>query len=380
MNIERLVIQNIRNIADAELSELGDVNLIQGENGAGKSSVLEAIHTLALARSFRSGKPEQLIAREAESALVRAELRSRQGRSHRLGVQRVRGAAGARCRLDGEALPTMSALAATLPAQVLDTGSSDLITGAPVLRRQLLDWGMFHVKQSAFHGHWQRFRRGLEQRNNLLRRGKISGVLDPAELAVWSREVADSGEALTRLREQQARQLLGESERLLEGDLAGLIWHGQSPRELRFSFYAGWASAEATLTESLERGVDKDRQSGFTHVGPHRADLRIRVDGQPAAQILSRGQLKCLAALLRLAQARLFVASRPDDVRGVFLVDDLPAELDVQRRARLAAQIAGLDMQVFATHIGAEDFAAGDWAVLGEPKRFHVKHGRITAL
>ncbi len=379
MNIRRLVVRNFRNIAEADMADLGDVNLIHGDNGAGKTSILEAIHMLALARSFRGGKPDQLIARGLDDALVRAELESATGGSHRLGVQRARGIAGARCRLDGEPLPTLSALAATLPAQVLDTGSTELVTGEPQLRRQLLDWGMFHVKHSGFHGHWQRYRRGLEQRNKLLRRGKISGRLDSAELMVWSRDLAESGEALTALRAAQAQALIDEVRGLLDADLSDVLWHGQDPQSVDVVFYPGWDRDDMALDEALLKAEATDRATGYTHPGPHRADLRVKVAGQPAAQVLSRGQLKGLAALLRLAQAQLFVRNRPPGVRGVFLVDDLPAELDARRRGWLAEYIAGLDMQVFATHIGVDDFAPGDWAVLGEPRRFHVKHGRVSA-
>ena len=122
-------------------------------------------------------------------------------------------------------------------------------------------------------------------------------------------------------------------------------------------------------------GVEKDIQQGFTRFGPHRADLRIQLSAGSAADILSRGQLKLVVASLRLAQAELL--QQLTDSKCLFLIDDLPAELDRQHRRELCRTVERLGLQVLITCIELEDLS-GCWDHAERLGMFHVEQGNIT--
>ena len=154
MTIDRLDIQSIRNISSARLEQLGQVNIFHGANGSGKTSVLEAVHMLCLGRSFRSRQMRSVIQDAADEATVFAAVRDeKSARLKKVGVSRSRTQA-AQIRIDGEQIRSLASLAELLPVQLLNADSFDLIEGGPALRRQFLDWGVFHVEH-CFLQHWQ---------------------------------------------------------------------------------------------------------------------------------------------------------------------------------------------------------------------------------
>jgi DNA replication and repair protein RecF len=247
---------------------------------------------------------------------------------------------------------------------VINADSFDLLTGAPGARRQYLDWGVFHVEHRFFE-QWQRFQRGLKQRNKLLRRGKI----DAEELSVWTRELAVSGEALTNYRNAYFQVLTPRFRTImaqLMPDLSGL--------ELRFR--QGW-DKQSSYAEALANSDETDREQGFTHVGPQRADIRVLMDGHLAADTLSRGQQKLVVCGLKLAQGQLMADL--GEKYCIYLVDDLPSELDAQHSERVCTLLDALDTQVFITCVHKREIAAA-WPRSSENDlaMFHVEHGQVV--
>ena len=174
MSLTQLNIHAVRNLREVKLGGLGRVNVFYGANGSGKTSVLEAVHLLGMARSFRSTSARTLIMHGEESCTVFGAVHSgvQGGRCCRLGIQRqLTGEAS--IKIGGSPAQAVSELVEQLPLQVINADSFDLLTGPPRTRRQYLDWGVFHVEH-AFLSQWQRFQRCIKQRNNLLRRGKIA--------------------------------------------------------------------------------------------------------------------------------------------------------------------------------------------------------------
>ena len=146
---------------------------------------------------------------------------------------------------------------------------------------------------------------------------------------------------------------------------------------LELAYQRGWdrgRSLEAVLAEQIE----KDRVRGFTQSGPHRADVRVRLRGINAAEVLSRGQQKLVGAAMKLAQGRLFSARQGRDC--VFLVDDLPSELDRVHRRQLCQLLGGMRCQVLLSCVDASELS-GCWDGLAanEMKLFHVEHGALSA-
>lgn len=362
--LNRLALSGLRNIDSASLLPVPGFNVIYGDNGSGKTTLLEAMHLLGLGRSFRSHLQKPLIGYEHSEAVVFAELSG----GVTVGLQRpLRGPQT--IKLAGKPAEGLAQLSRTLPLQLIHADTFQLLEGSPSERRQLLDWGVFHVEHS-FLGFWRRARQALDQRNALLRAEASAGEIEPwsRELAIAATEVdASRGRYLSRLR------------RLIDEQLALVGTPGG--QELRIDYQRGW-DEDAELALLLTTQLERDRRYGFTTVGPHKADLRFLIRGQAAAEVLSRGQLKLLICAVKVAQAQLLIQEQNE--RCLFLVDDLPAELDADHRSKVCQLLASLGTQVFVSCIEREQLVTQAQRQVdhkGLPLAlFHVKHGKIVPL
>lgn len=345
--------QGFRNLEPLRTDLSPGLNLIVGANASGKTSLLEAVHCLCVGKSFRTAKGRELVQWGQGQATVFGRL-AVGDEGYRIGVGKDR-EGGTEIRMDGRKVESAAEIAQLVPVQVVGTEAYALVAEGPWLRRRFLDWGVFHVE----HGYgeaWQRLRRALRQRNALLRSGRASD----AELDYWDEAVAGAGTGVTEARRRYI-DLLGEEarDRLRE-------WFGLD-LELRLS--PGW-SGESTLQEVLAEQRGRDRERGFTGRGPHRADVRVRVEGR-GADSLSRGQQKAVAVTLRMAQ----VAVLRRQGRGcLVLFDDLGAELDQTNRERVSAFLAAMEVQALVTATEPETVTTKPWS---EVQRFHVEHGRV---
>ncbi len=333
MHITRLQIANVRRFAQASLIPSPGINLITGDNGTGKTSLLEALHLLAYGRSFRGRVRDGLIRTGTEAVEVFAEWKDEISlRQRRAGLKH----AGQRWegRLDGESVSSLGELCAALAVVTFEPGSHALVTGAGEPRRRLIDWGLFHVEQD-FLAIWRRYSRALKQRNQLLK-----ARIQDAQLDAWDHELAQAGELLTRWRQSYLEAL----EPQFQDVAADLI---PSLGAAKLSYQAGWAREHLSLADALLVARDRDLASGFTSIGPHRADWRIDYAALPGRETLSRGQAKLTALGILLAQAQQHAAMRGE--WPVIALDDLASELDRAHQRRVLQRLLASGAQVFIT-------------------------------
>ncbi|MBO9493717.1 DNA replication/repair protein RecF [Thalassotalea sp. G20_0] len=359
--IQQLAITDIRNLSSVSLTPSSSVNVLYGLNGSGKTSVLEAIHLLGVARSFRTSRIKPVINRDAEVCTVFGRIGVPSG-TIPVGVSRNLRDETLQIRVSGENLKSTSELARLLPLQVINPDTFRLLEGSPKLRRNFIDWGVFHVKHHDFFPLWKRMQKALKQRNSLLRHGRING----SELTSWNIEFAKAANAIDVLRGDYIQKLTPVFNEVLS-ELADLD-------NLSIQYYRGW-DRERELHEVLSSGLARDVQSGYTHAGPQRADLRIRMGKGSAVDILSRGQLKLVVCALKLAQG--FLYKELQDKQCIFLVDDLPSELDTPNRQKLCRLFQKMNCQTFITCVEKEALEHC-WLPETEVKMFHVKHGQVT--
>ena len=364
MSLTQLNIHAVRNLREVKLGGLGRVNVFYGANGSGKTSVLEAVHLLGMARSFRSTSARTLIMHGQESCTVFGAVHSGvqgEGAAVGLGIQRqLTGEAS--IKIGGSPAKAVSELIEQLPLLVINADSFDLLNGPPRTRRQYLDWGVFHVEH-AFLSQWQRFQRCIKQRNNLLRRDKIADV----EVASWTRDLIVSGTAIDGFRQAYFQQLAP----CFKAIMASLV---PELENLELRYRQGWDKTQS-YEEALDNSYAADCDRGYTHLGPQRADMRVTVDGYSAADTLSRGQQKLLVCGLKLAQGRLMADSGLE--KCVYLVDDLPSELDKQHGELVAKELEAMGAQVFITCVNRQDVESV-WPTPAELTMFHVEHGSIS--
>ena len=344
MKLSSFEISSLRNIASSSFDNLGDINIISGPNGSGKSSILEAIHILGTAKSFRSSSFRPVIMFGEKDCTVFGSLINKYGDSVSLGVKKnISGSH--QIRIDGADHKGASNLARSLPIQTIYSGTYSLLEGGPKHRRQCLDWGVFHVEQE-FYDYWKKFQRVLKQRNICLRENK--GQLDIID--AWNNKFIELGTSLDVTRKQYFKEL----KPIFENFVSSLL----NLSGLTIEFCSGWDKFQ-TLEEVTFKNILRDFALGVTHSGPHRSDIKVNVNGVNAGQVLSRGQQKLVIYALKLAQCQLMNSK---NISCLLLIDDLPAEVDSAHQEKLCKILGGLDVQLFLTSIYSADLSGRKWS------------------
>jgi len=356
VTLERLEIQSLRNLSNVSISLCAGINIFHGANGSGKTSLLEAVHVLGLGRSFRTLRHKRLVMEGLDACTVFGVTDS----NHQIGIQK-RASGESMVRINGATAPGLSQLAHHLPIQLFDPTSLDVLSGPSQPRRQLLDWGVFHVEPD-FFSFWTRSQRALQQRNSQLKAAKIS----PMELQVWEQELVEAALPLHASRLNFFRLWQPYLSRVMSELLPGIV--------LSVDYSPGW-DVDASLAELLRESRGRDMERGFTQLGPHRADIRIKANGVSADDWLSRGQMKLAVCALKLSLAEMLLSY---GVKPVLLMDDLPSELDSGARHSVCVYIARLGVQALMTCIDADQLSLG-WGEMSV-KVFHVEQGIISPI
>jgi len=358
--LTELAVRDLRCIETAMLTLPAGGAWISGDNGAGKTSLLEAVCLLGYGRSFR-GRPSDGLIRQGAAALqVVAHWIDRSGRSRVSGLEHAGESWTA--KLDGVAVSSLSELAAPFPVLAFHPESSRVVTGPAEERRRALDWVAFHVEHR-FGDLSRRYARALRQRNALLRQQARDDEFEP-----WEAELDQSAEQLSNARESAVGVLLPQLMKAwarLAPDAAG-----EAPG---LALRPGWRRDSTRLGDLLLLNRARDRDLGYTTVGPHRADLDLGGAFGVASGQWSRGQAKLLALALLMAQAEALAQWTGE--RSVLLFDDLRAELDATHHQRVLEWIAGSGCQALVS--GTEVEAGARHAAPGMAL-FHVEHGRVV--
>jgi DNA replication and repair protein RecF len=371
--LNEIYFEGVRNLKSQRLDGLGQLNVISGINGSGKTSFLEAVHILALAKSFRTRDIRQVIDFKSDSLAVSAKgFTDNSPLPFSLGVQRLKSKQATKAKLNGDALKNVEQLGECLAVSLLDASSFNLVESGPNYRREFIDWLVFHVKQQQFISPWKRYKKALQQRNALLKAGKV----DEAALKPWNIELAEQGTVINRLRTETLKAYIPYFESLAKSVVSANLPFGEEDlSKLQFKYKQGWDET-CSLEDALQQSQLKDYRYRTTTIGPHRAEIEFNFgeDFKPVAESFSRGQIKVLVCLLKLAQSNYLTSKTAR--KSIFLLDDLPSELDDNAIEIVLDSLADSGNQVFISSIREE--LVGDRPLFTDQQVFHVKHGVIT--
>ncbi len=330
--IARLDVRGFRNLAPQTLTLGPSFNVLAGDNGQGKTNVLEAIYVVATSRSFRTSMLEDLVAHGSEACRVRARVRDER-LDERLGDygptrEQALAIVGKRrsVQVDGKRPKTLASYAIATPVVLFEPASLVLSQGPSAERRKLLDRVAVHVAArtggaDALVHDAERYRRAHLQRKRALERGG-----DPRSLDAFEAVMAEHGARIVRARASAARALAPYAESVFteiarSGLTLSIAYAPRAPDD---------ASAFASI---LAARRTEDARRGSATAGPHLDDMSISMSGHPARKVASQGQHRAIVLALKGAELETIRAAR--DVEPILLLDDVSSELDPSRNAAL---------------------------------------------
>jgi DNA replication and repair protein RecF len=361
MTLDRITLSHFRNHAASRLDGAAHLNLLVGENGAGKTNVLEALSLLAPGRGLRrAALPDMADSRGPGTFAVSAALGDDEGAEPVvLGTGTQADRPGRRIVQVNGAETSAIGLGEWLAMGWLTPAMDGLFTGSASERRRYVD-RLAVALQPVHARHASRYEGALRERNRLL--GEAAEP-DPQWLDSIEAQLAEAGAALASGRARLVEGLAAGLAALPDGPFArpDLVLASEGPRD------------GEGLARDLARNRPRDRAAGRTLTGPHRDDLEVRMAGRdvPAASC-STGEQKAMLIALTLAHAGLAAAGRP----GVLLLDEVAAHLDPLRREALFERLSAGKAQVWLTGTERAPFEA----ILGEAATWRVSDGQVERI
>jgi len=362
MNVVWLELKDFRSYRELRFEPEPEVNVLVGANGAGKTSILEAIAYLGMVKSFRSVPDAALVRDGAQTAFLRGGIA---GGATETSVEVELPVAGRRTVLiNGKRPKRMSDLGLAVPLVAFLPDDLDVVKRGPGLRRDYLDdlGGRLWPTAGADLNDYDR---ALRQRNSLLKQG--GRATDAVTLDVWDERVSSAGARVLLHRRAVATAI--------QDDLSDAYRVVGGSGDLRWAYRSTWGSNEAADVEDLTAALrlalvarrNKDMDVRTTTVGPHRDEPELMLDGRATRTRTSQGEQRTVALALRIGAYRVIRDIR--DQTPILLLDDVFSELDIDRAKRvLSLMPAG---QVFVTTAREDEVPIGG-------RRWSVSEGKVV--
>lgn len=352
MILSRLTTQDFRNLASAEIAFHERVNIVVGLNGQGKTNLLEAIYFLATTKSFRTARVTSLFRHGSPSVFVSGAL-ERFDVEKTLSAGLEHGETRKRVLLiNGERTPLASYVSA-MTVFAYSAARLEILRGAPEERRRFLDRGIASI-DPGYLEQVSRYGRVLKQRNALLHSGTTSG------LDAWDAELVETSTVLQRARAAYTETLTAAFDAIVA--------------EHRYRVSNVAIAYRPSAVEALKSIRRDELRARVSLVGPQRDLLDFTVDGRPASEVLSGGEMKMIVLFLKFAKLELF--RRRFDEAALFLLDDVDAELDLPILESLLAKMPP-ETQVFATSAKARFLQVLEAA---PHRRLTIENGVVTSV
>lgn len=349
MQIEWLWLRDFRNIASLEADFERGIHLITGNNGHGKTNLIEALFILSAGRSFRTRKIVELIRRGGQAASVRGRFRG-VSLAHKIAFVFQPG--NKRITADGKKPRSTLEWAGRISFVLYAPESVKLIQGSPGGRRDFVDRAIFDL-----HGGYlkvvKEYQKALSQRNAILRQGRAD---NRALLEAWSERLALVGAKIVRFRFRYLARL-GEAVKPILVELTGedrVIDVRYQVNTAREASSGGEKEIAKSLLNGYEKTLERDRTQGTTGVGPHRDEVALLLDGHDIKTYASTAQVRLAILSIKLAEGGIYKETK--GATPVYLLDDLFAYFDKERRKRVLAALEPAE-QVFITGADFDDSA-----------------------
>ncbi len=379
MKVSHLFMQNFRNHANTAIEFGEGINALLGNNGQGKTNVLEAISYLSLTKSFYATNDITVLQLEKEVLEVRGTVLTDNSIEHSIRSAYSR-TGEKQFTVNGANPETLASVIGRFPIVVLSPENNAITFGGPIERRKFIDLLLSQISRAYLEDILE-YRRVLKQRNRLLADAKIEQCYSPELIEPWTKGLVQYGARIIKHRQE----FVHEFQEYVNRAYLNLVENDASMDEVPGLEYTtlpglqGQNSAEsiaACFTEELARRNFEERKRGTTLVGPHRDDLYLSIDGISVQHYASQGQHKTMLVALKIAE--FFYLKERREETPIFLLDDVFSELDESRSESLLKTVAPLG-QIFITTTDESVFHGSvEWN--GFNKKFYVERGTVVAM
>lgn len=340
MFIKKLSLKNYRNYENEVLSFNSGINVLVGNNAQGKTNCAEAVFYLCTGYSPRATRDKQVIKYGEKSAKIVGYCESKYGEVE---VAIEFNPQGKAVSINGAPLSKIGELMGNVNSVFFNPGELKLIQQAPEDRRRFMDISLSQMDRSYFYS-LQKYRKILEQRNTLLKNPDKEVVYET--LPHWDRELSVCAIDIIEKRKAFIEDLSPFAKRY--NDI--ITQNDQLDIQLETPYYQGGGVEE--LISSYAEKVEKDIILGYSTVGPHRDDIKIKLNGEDVRVYGSQGQQRTTAIALKLAEAEIF--NKRFNEYPILILDDALSELDYNRRKRLISQLKGFQTIITLTEVPKE--------------------------
>lgn len=349
MFIHSLKIHNFRNIKYREFSFSKKINIFYGDNGVGKTSILESIYFLSTSKSFRKSTSKSIINFDSDSVTVFSES----DLFNSLAISKFTNGKWLG-KLNSKSINKQSQLSGLIKVIAIDPEVYRLVDFGPQYRRSFIDWFVFHVEHDYLEL-WKKVNKCIKQLN-LLYKHKASN----SQISVWELSLIQFSDELNNKRSSYFKVLVPQIRALISLILPELS-------NIKIEFYKGWQNT-FSLKEQLKIDRDKNLKYGQLQNGPHKMDIKITTGKTSASQSLSRGQKKSLSIIFYLAYLKFLVNNQ--NHKPIVCLDDLDAEIDLVKLEKITELFNELNVQLFITTLEVDKLKN----LFSDKDLFHVKH------
>lgn len=374
MKLQKAEIRNFRNHSASSLDFTDGINAVFGDNGEGKTNIVEAISYLCLTKSFYAINDAVVVRIGSEHFDVRGSFRADNGSEWSVAASYESASAKKTITVNKTPVETLSSVVGQFPAVILSPEQNGITFGAPTERRKFLDLAISQASK-LYLDEVLEYRRILRQRNKILLDAKLTRKDSTDLLEPWDESLVRTGTSIMIRRAkfvEDFRPLVVEKFSFVAGEteLPGIRYMPS----FETSFVSSRGTIEEQFTEELKNHADEERRTGTTAVGPHRDELEFCIDDLSLRKFASQGQHKTFLVALKLAE--FFYLKEHRNETPLLLLDDVFSELDEHRSRRLL-DLAGSVGQVFVTATDDRAFAPGFRWDAGH-RRFLVRRGIVT--
>ena len=362
LRLTALKLKNFRSYENITLTPPEGITVIAGENGTGKTNLLEAVHLCCLGRSHRTNTDTDMILSGAETAAVQLTVQRNDGR-HDTGVRLFRSQKRKKiCYVNGKTAQRVGDLMGHATCVIFSPEDLGLVQDGPNVRRRYLDMLLSQL-QPAYFFTLQQYTAALRERNALLKLPESPQL--SSQLDIWDEQLAQAAAPLIRLRSQMSERL----SQMAAGHYRAISGRDEEMLGIRYQTQLTEADLAAQAVSMLRAHRQDDFRRQTTSVGPHRDDLHLTLSGVSLQAYASQGQARTAALSMKLAAFDLLCEEQGEP--PLLLLDDVLSELDPQRRHRLIARIRGAQALLTCTDVTDLNGAEPNCVL-------HVRDGTVT--